>query len=116
MLEQLDMLNSLYKDKGVVILGFPCSQIFSREFGTNEEIQKYVTEKNVKFRIFQRVEVNGKNACELYKLLRKQSELNSTQIGMNFGRFIVDREGNVKSYHRPTGKPSNFINDIKSVL
>lgn len=116
MFDQLDMLNSQYKDKGLVILGFPCSQIFSREFGTNEEIQKYVTEKNVKFRVFQRVAVNGKNACELYKFLRKHSELNSTQIGMNFGRFIVDRQGNIKSYHRPSGNASNFIDDIESVL
>ena len=60
--------------------------------------------------------VNGRYSCDLYKFLRKNSELDSTQIGLNFGKFLVNREGKVIRYYGPLSSPVDFIDEIESLL
>ncbi len=68
--EQLQKLHEKYAGQGLAILGFPCNQFLGQEPGSAEEIQAFCRKNyGVTFDMFAKVEVNGENACELYKFL-----------------------------------------------
>lgn len=115
--DQLNSLYSTYSEKGLRILGFPCNQFFGQESGSNEEIKNHVrNDLEVKFDLFSKIEINGKDAAEIYIFLRKNSTLKGGEIGWNFGKFLLDREGSIKHYFGPTKDPLEFENDIKLLL
>ena len=70
--EGLEKLNKIYKDKGLVILGFPCNQFAGQEPGSEKEIAEgCLINYGVTFPMFAKVDVNGENAHPLYKYLKK---------------------------------------------
>lgn len=94
--------------KGFEILAFPCNQFFGQESGSQEEILAFVKDNfNVKFRLFEKIEVNGANTHPLYTYLRLHSELfdkntkSARVIPWNFAKFLVDRKGEVFAYFTP---------------
>ena len=77
-------------------MGFPCNQFGSQEPGTDAEILEFAKSNyDVNFPIFSKIEVNGDDACDLYKFLRQQqpNEDGSDDIQWNFTKFLVDRDG-----------------------
>lgn len=110
------MLDNQYREKGLEILAFPCSQFFGREFSNSEEIIKYIENRGIKFRVFEKSEVNGDHSCEIYKYLRKMSKLNSKHLQVNFAKFLLNREGQVVSYHGVLTHPLELINEIEALL
>ncbi|XVF08372.1 hypothetical protein REPUB_Repub06bG0220900 [Reevesia pubescens] len=69
--KELNVLYEKYKNQGFEILAFPCNQFNRQEPGTNEQIQEAAcTMFKAEFPIFDKVEVNGKNATPLYKFLK----------------------------------------------
>ncbi|CAG9316637.1 unnamed protein product [Blepharisma stoltei] len=114
---QLNQLYSKYNEKGLEILAFPCNQFYNQEAGSNEEIKDYVkNDLKAKFNLFSKINVNGKNACDLYIYLRFKSSLAGKNIDMNFGKFLIDRQGNVINYYKSNQDPLSFENDILSLL
>jgi len=115
--EQLQQLYAKYAEKGLEILAFPCNQFGKQEPGTNEEIKAFVAKKGATFKLFDKVDVNGKNTHPLFLFLRK--ELKGTlgsSIKWNFTKFLCDRSGKpVKRYGPPT-KPLSFEQDIAGLL
>jgi len=93
--EGLEKLYSTYKDKGFVVLGFPCNQFGNQEPGTAEEISKFCTlNYNVNFPLFMKIDVNGEKADPLYKYLKVQlPETTGNDIKWNFTKFLLDRKG-----------------------
>ena len=66
--QQLQELHEEYSEHGLAILGFPCNQFLWQEPGSDEEIQQFCQlNYGVTFDMFAKVEVKGKNACELYR-------------------------------------------------
>ena len=123
---QYDGLEALYKKyeaKGLVILGFPCNQFGGQEPGTNAEIKQFAQGKyGVQFPLFSKIDVNGPNAIDVYKYLRFNSELydpttkEAKEIPWNFGKFLVDAQGHVKSYHEPKAQPLSLTKEIEEML
>ena len=69
--EGLQNLYSKYAKDGLEVLGFPCNQFKDQESGTNEEIQFFCTEKyDVSFNVFNKIDVNGKDADPFYNFLK----------------------------------------------
>lgn len=68
--------------------------------------------------MFHKIEVNGPNACELYKFLRSEqpAEDGSTQISWNFAKFLVDREGRVVKRYSPRVTPEEIAKDLPALL
>ena len=65
----LEELNQKYKDKGLVILGFPCNQFASQEPGTDEDIANFCKMNyGVTFQMMKKIDVNGKNALPFFKI------------------------------------------------
>src|ERR1700693_6005888 len=93
----LEALYEKYKDKGLVILGFPANNFGAQEPGTNEEIKTFCSAKyNVTFPMYAKVSVKGDDETPLYQYLTKQTGPSiAGDIKWNFTKFLVDRNGNV---------------------
>lgn len=137
--EGLEKLYETYKEKGFTVLGFPCNQFGGQEPGTDEEISSFCSVNyNVKFPIFQKIDVNGENAHPLYEYLREQAPdearldensvlykhlrtnspelLEGSTIRWNFTKFLIDQEGNVVKRFPPTTTPEQIRDDIETLL
>ena len=117
--QALEALHQTYKDKGLVILGFPCNQFGKQEQGNEAEISQFC-ELNfgVTFPLFSKIEVNGANAHPLYQHLKKSAKglLGSESIKWNFTKFLVDKHGNVVNRYAPTTKPEELKATIEKLL
>lgn len=92
----LEEIYKEYKNKGFEILAFPCNQFGNQEPGTNEEIKNFCSSKfDVTFRLFDKIEVNGKNKSPLYAILTDNPVTGKSDIQWNFEKFIIDKNGNV---------------------
>ncbi|MCL4205142.1 MAG: glutathione peroxidase [Pirellulaceae bacterium] len=107
--EQLQELHEKYASQGLAVLGFPCNQFLGQEPGSAEEIQTFCRKNyGVTFDMFAKVEVNGENACELYKFLTSldTNPKGAGKIGWNFEKFLIDRRGMVVARFGPGTKPN----------
>jgi glutathione peroxidase len=85
-----------YKDKGFVVLGFPCNQFGGQEPGTNEEIKQFCTSKfSVTFPLFDKIEVNGPMRHSLYEMLAGKDSPFPGDIKWNFNKFLVGKDGKI---------------------
>jgi glutathione peroxidase len=94
----LQALYDKYGQAGFMVLGFPCNQFGRQEPGTSEQIAQFC-QKNygVTFDMFEKVDVNGKNQCDLYKYLTSP-DTNAKCAGpiqWNFEKFLISRDGTV---------------------
>lgn len=116
--EGLESLYKKYKDKGLVILGFPCNQFGNQEPGSEKEISEgCLINYGVSFPMFSKIEVNGGNAHPIYKYLKdKLPGFFGKKIKWNFAKFIIDSNGiPVKRYSSGT-KPEQLVKDIEKLL
>ena len=98
----------------VTILGFPCNQFGAQDPGTNEEILEFAKSKyDANFPMFAKIEVNGDGACELYNWLKSEKP---GDIGWNFTKFLVDRQGKVIQRYATVTKPEAISKDIDALL
>ena len=106
----LEELNRKYRDKGLVILGFPCNQFGSQEPGSSKEISEgCLINYGVSFQMFEKVEVNGSGAHPLYVFLKKHlTGFLGGRIKWNFTKFVIDRNGKPVKRFAPTTKPENM--------
>jgi glutathione peroxidase len=85
-----------YEDRGFVILGFPCNQFGGQEPGSNEEIKQFCTSKySVTFPLFDKIEVNGAGRHPLYTMLAGKDSPYPGNIGWNFTKFLISKDGRV---------------------
>src|SRR3569833_68016 len=91
--EGLEKLYQDYKDRGLIILGFPCNQ-----FGAQEPLAYEVMEETCKvnhgvtFPLFQKIDVNGAHAHPVFKYLKsKLGGLFGSRIKWNFTKFLIDK-------------------------
>jgi len=66
--------------------------------------------------MFEKIEVIGKNAHDLYWYLRYHSRLQGGNIPWNFAKFLVDKKGNVIEYYEPNTAPNDIVPDIEKLL
>ncbi|KAK9143718.1 hypothetical protein Syun_013118 [Stephania yunnanensis] len=115
---ELAKLYEKYKDQGLEILAFPCNQFGGQEPGTNEQIVEFAcTRFKAEYPIFDKVDVNGKNAAPIYKFLKSsKGGLFGDDIKWNFSKFLIDKEGHVVDRYAPTTSPLSIEKDIKKLL
>jgi len=115
----LEALYQKYKDQGLVVLGFPCNQFAHQEPGTDAEIKQFCSSKyEVTFPMFDKIEVNGKNRNPLYVLLAGNDSPFAGDIGWNFTKFLIGRDGKIlKRFNSPV-KPDSpeMVQAIESAL
>jgi len=86
-----------YKDRGLVVLGFPCNDFGGQEPGTNAEIKIFCsTNYKVTFPLFDKVHVKPGPDHEqhpLYAALIGKDGAFPGSVEWNFGKFLIGRDG-----------------------
>lgn len=115
----LEQLWRDYRDRGLVVLGFPCDQFGHQEPGDEAEIRSFCSlTYGVDFPMFAKVDVNGSDAHPLWKWLKEERAgfLGLDAIKWNFTKFLVGRDGRVIKRYPPTEKPEALAADIEAAL
>ena len=138
--EAIENLYKKYNSKGLEVLDFPCDQFGHQAPGTDDEIHEFCTAKyKTQFDQFAKIDVNGDNTSEVFKILKEQqpteevivlknkmamkaiSKISDTctkkgDIVWNFTKFLVDKEGNAIKRYNPTFNPKDIEKDILELL
>lgn len=117
--EGLEKLYQGFKDRGFVVLGFPCNQFGRQERGTEAEIGTFCQRNyGVSFPMFAKIRVNGEQAAPLYGQLKDAAPgiLGTRAIKWNFTKFLLDRQGQVVRRYAPSVKPDAIAPDIERAL
>lgn len=117
--EGLEALYRKYRDKGLVVLGFPCNQFGHQEPGDEAEIKSFCsTNYDVTFPLFAKIDVNGDDAHPLFRHLKQKAlgALGTEAIKWNFTKFLVDRQGNVVKRYGSVDTPASIETDIEALL
>lgn len=139
--EGLEEIYKKYKDRGLVILGFPSNQFLAQEPGLDGEISEFCTiNYGISFPMFSKIDVNGENASELYKYLKEKSPfqgfphkeigeklssilkenspefLDGNDIKWNFTKFLVSKDGNTIKRYESSIEPKDMEKDVESML
>ena len=107
--EGLEALYEKYKDQGLVVIGFPANNFGAQEPGTNEEIKAFCTRNyKVSFPMYAKVSVKGEDKTPLYHYLTEEANpATNGEIGWNFTKFLVDRNGSVVARFESKVKPDD---------
>ena len=137
---QIEELYEKYHDKGFEVLDFPCNQFGHQAPGSDNEIHEFCTAKyQTKFDQFAKIDVNGENESEVFKILKQQQpseevfglknkmamkaikKISTTctkdsDIVWNFTKFLVDKDGNAVKRYNPTYDPKDIEKDLIDLL
>ncbi|MFC4599152.1 glutathione peroxidase [Cohnella hongkongensis] len=110
----LQSLYEAYKDRGVVVLGFPCNQFGGQEPGTSSEVEAFCSlQYGVTFPVMEKLEVTGPNADPLFAYLTSAT---GGEIRWNFTKFLVDRSGMPVKHYESAVQPQDIGPDIEKLL
>jgi glutathione peroxidase len=115
----LERLWEDYKDRGFVVVGFPCNQFGAQDPGSDDEISSFCeVNYGVTFPMMSKVDVNGDKADALFRWLKQSAPgvLGSEAIKWNFTKFLVGRDGRVIKRYAPNDEPENLRKDIEAAL
>ena len=140
--DDLQNLYEKYQEEGLEILDFPCNQFGNQAPGTNEEIVSFCDANfGVTFPHYAKIDVNGEKAHPLYRFLKQQKGFvgfdhenpltplldsmlerthpdyqSTSDIKLNFTKFLIDRDGNVVERFEPTTDMYEVEQKIRELL
>lgn len=102
--EGLEKLHARYRDRGLVVLGFP-SNDFAQEKATNKEIADFCENTfGVKFPMFGKSAVRGADANPLFRQLAAQT---GKSPSWNFNKYLIGRDGRVLAHYGSRTRPDD---------
>lgn len=117
--EGLEALYREFKDRGFVVLGFPCDDFGHQEPAINDEIRTFCeTTFGITFPLFEKIAIKGPNGHSLFKWLasEKPGLLGIEAIKWNFTKFLVDAEGHVIKRYGSVDTPAQIRKDVARLL
>lgn len=126
--EGLEKLYADYKDKGLVVAGFPANDFGAQEPGSDEEIATFCSVNyGVSFPLFAKADVSGPDKQPLYAALiaavpekqgdaagmrdrqreRGRTPTEDPEVLWNFEKFIIGRDGKVAARFAPAVAPDD---------
>ena len=136
----LEELNQKYKDRGLVIIGFPCNQFKEQDPGSDNQIEEFCQlNYGVTFQIMKKIDVNGSAADPIFEYLKSQAPIEEynglkakaarlmlqklsdsvqkeSDILWNFTKFLISPDGQTIRRYAPTTEPKEFESDIEAML
>ncbi|KAG2449427.1 hypothetical protein HYH02_005574 [Chlamydomonas schloesseri] len=114
----LEELYQRYKDRGLIILGFPCNQFGGQEPGDAGAIGEFCQRNfGVTFPIMERSDVNGNDANPVFKYLKTQKkQFMMEMIKWNFEKFLVDKTGQVVARYSSMATPASLGPEVEKLL
>ncbi len=113
----LQELYEKYKDRGLVVLGFPANNFMGQEPGSNAEIQQFCSTRfNVTFPMFGKISVKGKDIHPLYAWLTGHP--NGGHVSWNFNKFLIGRDGGLIGHFESRTAPNDpeLIRAVEAAL
>ena len=102
----LEEMHRKYRERGLVILGFPCNDFGGQEPGTIEEIKEFCSSQyDVTFPLMAKVQVKGEGRHALYEALCGPKGAFPGEVKWNFGKFLIGRDGKPLGRFEPTVTP-----------
>jgi glutathione peroxidase len=114
--EALEAMHAKYADRGFAVLGFPSNDFMGQEPGTEKQIQAFCTlTYGVKFPMFEKVHVRGRDATPLYRQLAAET---GSAPAWNFHKYLVDRNGRVVASFGSRTRPDDpaLVAKLESLL
>jgi glutathione peroxidase len=115
----LESLWRTYRDRGLVVLGFPCNQFGNQEPGDEQAIREFCTlNYDVSFPLFAKIDVNGEHAHPLWQWLKSEQPglLGTEAIKWNFTKFLLDPNGHVLARFAPKDSPEKIASAVDAAL
>ena len=115
----LEQLWQDYRDKGLMIVGFPSNEFGAQDPGNNEQIASFCQlNYGVSFPMMAKVQVNGREAHPLWQWLKAQAPglMGTEGIKWNFTKFLIRRNGTVAKRYAPNDTPESLRKDIDAAL
>lgn len=115
----LQTLHEKYKEKGLIIIGFPCNQFGGQEPGDAKEIEENcLVNYGVSFLITEKIEVNGENTHPIFKYLKESLPgiLGTKDIKWNFTKFLIGKDGIPVKRFASTLEPKDIEEEISELL
>jgi glutathione peroxidase len=115
----LQALHEKYKDKGLVVVGFPCNDFGAQEPGTNGQIKQFCSSNyQVTFPLMDKIHVKGPEQHPLYSELTGPGSPFPGNVKWNFGKFLIGRDGRVLARFEPGTEPDDaqVIKAIETAL
>jgi len=115
----LEAIYKEYKNRGLVVLGFPCNQFGAQEPDSEAEIAEFCKLNfGVTFPMHAKIEVNGKDTHPLFEQLKSDATglLGTEAIKWNFTKFLVARDGTIVDRYAPNTTPEALVKEIKPLL
>jgi len=115
----LQALWQAYRERGLVVIGFPCNQFGGQEPAGDDAIKVFCSlEYDVDFPLSRKIEVNGAAADPLWRWLQRERRglFGSAAVKWNFTKFLVDREGRVRGRFAPMTRPRALARRVEGVL
>jgi len=136
----LEALNQKYKDRGLVVIGFPCNQFKEQDPGTDGQIEEFCQlNYGVTFQIMKKIDVNGAAAEPIFEYLKEQAPTEEyhglkakathqllkkistsvekdSDILWNFTKFLISKDGETVRRYAPTTDPKDFESDVEQML
>ena len=136
----LEELNQKYKDKGLVVIGFPCNQFKEQDSGSDSEIEEFCQiNYGVSFQIMKKSDVNGAAASPIFEYLKSQAPTEEykglkakathallkkfstsvekdSDILWNFTKFLISKDGETIKRYAPTAEPKDMEKDIEEMM
>ena len=136
----LEEMNQKYKDKGLVIIGFPCNQFKEQDPEGDAKIEEFCQlNYGVTFQIMKKIDVNGPAAEPIFEYLKEQAPTENysglkakaaktlfkaisksvekdSDIKWNFTKFLISRDGQTIKRYAPTTEPEKMEQDILEML
>lgn len=104
----LEKLHQQYRDRGFSVLGLPCNQFAGQEPGSEADIREFCSlNYGVTFPLAAKLEVNGTGRHPLYRLLAGEGAEFPGDIGWNFEKFLVGKDGRVLARFSPRIAPDD---------
>ncbi|MBX2991782.1 MAG: glutathione peroxidase [Bacteroidetes bacterium] len=116
--KELEALHQKYKDKGLIILGFPANNFGGQEPGADEEINAFCDRNyGVTFDLFSKISVKGSDQHPLYKLITSNPTVGG-DVKWNFQKYLVDRNGNLTHKFLSRVKPlsDELVSAVEALL
>ena len=114
--EALEAMYGRYKGRGFAVLGFPSNDFMGQEPGSEKQIQEFCRlTYGVKFPMFEKVHVKGRDATPFYKDLARET---GVEPGWNFHKYLIDRQGHVVANFSPRTAPDDpaLVAKLESLL
>jgi glutathione peroxidase len=115
----LEKLWETYRDRGLVVVGFPSNQFGAQDPGSNDEIASFCElNYGVTFPMMSKVDVNGANAPPVWKWLTSEAPgvLGTKTIKWNFTKFLIGKDGKVIKRFAPNDTPESMKSAIEAAL